>query len=112
MGHATRTDVATRPRFGRGARQRTIRLREPPASGALRLPALHHHRGSPAATVDRRCASSAPAPPAEIGNWRPYGEREIIRFLIRNIHPLSSIDSYHIETPMRLNLRLRRLSDQ
>src|SRR3984885_871198 len=24
-----------------------IRLREPPASGALRLPALHHHRGSP-----------------------------------------------------------------
>jgi hypothetical protein len=22
-------------------------LREPPASGALRLPALHHHRGSP-----------------------------------------------------------------
>ena len=47
MGHATRTDVATRSRFGRGARHRTIRLREPPASGALRLPALHHHRGSP-----------------------------------------------------------------
>src|ERR1700729_1246778 len=41
VGHATRTDVATRPRFGRGARHRTIRLREPPASGALRLPALH-----------------------------------------------------------------------
>jgi hypothetical protein len=47
VGHATRTDVTTRPRFGRGARHRTIRLREPPASGALRLPALHHHRGSP-----------------------------------------------------------------
>src|ERR1700676_1355349 len=46
VGHATRTDVATHPRFGRGARHRTIRLREPPASGALRLPALHHHRGS------------------------------------------------------------------
>ena len=28
-------------RFGRGARHRTIPLREPPASGALRLPALH-----------------------------------------------------------------------
>src|SRR6202043_4207493 len=47
VGHATRTDVAPRPRFGRGARHRTIRLREPPASGALRLPALHHHRGTP-----------------------------------------------------------------
>src|ERR1700682_1044110 len=47
VGHATRTDVATHPRFGRGARHRTIRLREPPASGALRLPALHHHRRSP-----------------------------------------------------------------
>jgi hypothetical protein len=47
VGHATRTDVATRPRFGRGARHRTIRLREPSASGALRLPALHHHRGPP-----------------------------------------------------------------
>src|SRR6202035_5550272 len=33
VGHATRSDVATRPRFGRGARHRTIRLREPPASG-------------------------------------------------------------------------------
>ncbi|MGD0025962.1 MAG: hypothetical protein ABSC37_15320, partial [Xanthobacteraceae bacterium] len=40
-GHATRTDVTTRSRFGRGARHRTIRLREPPASGARRLPALH-----------------------------------------------------------------------
>src|ERR1700691_379609 len=40
-GPATRTDVAPRSRFGRGARHRTIRLREPPASGARRLPALH-----------------------------------------------------------------------
>ncbi len=40
-GRATRANVATRSRFGRGARHRTIRLREPPASGALRLPALH-----------------------------------------------------------------------
>src|SRR5271169_5092045 len=41
VGHATRANVATRSRFGRGARHRTIRLREPPASGARRLPALH-----------------------------------------------------------------------
>ncbi len=41
VGRATRANVATRSRFGRGARHRTIRLREPPASGALRLPALH-----------------------------------------------------------------------
>ena len=41
MGHATRANVTTRSRFGRGARHRTIRLREPPASGAPRLPALH-----------------------------------------------------------------------
>ena len=52
MGRATRTDVTTRSRFGRGARHRTIRLREPPASGARRLPALH--RGSLLAAVDRR----------------------------------------------------------
>ena len=43
VGHATRTSVTTRSRFGRGARHRSIRLREPPASGALRLPALHRH---------------------------------------------------------------------
>ncbi len=41
LGHATRANVATRSRFGRGARHSTIRLREPPASGARRLPALH-----------------------------------------------------------------------
>jgi hypothetical protein len=41
VGHATRTSVTTRSRFGRGARHRSARLREPPASGALRLPALH-----------------------------------------------------------------------
>jgi hypothetical protein len=35
-----------------------------------------------------------------------------IRFLTRNIDLLSSINSYHIETPMGLNLRPRRLSDQ
>src|ERR1700730_4195398 len=75
VGHATRTDVATRPRFGRGARHRTIRLREPPASGALRLPALHHHRGSPS----RLSTAAAPVPlplrrPAF--NRRPYGKRE------------------------------------
>jgi hypothetical protein len=35
VGHATRTSVTTRSRFGRGARHRSIRLREPPASGAL-----------------------------------------------------------------------------
>jgi hypothetical protein len=40
-GRATQANVATRSRFGRGARHRTIPLREPPASGALRLPALH-----------------------------------------------------------------------
>jgi hypothetical protein len=40
-GHATRTNVTTRTRFGRGARHRTIRLLEPSASGAQRLPALH-----------------------------------------------------------------------
>jgi hypothetical protein len=43
VGHATRTSVTTRSRFGRGARHRSIRSREPPASGALRLPALHRH---------------------------------------------------------------------
>ena len=41
VGRATRANVTTRSRFGRGARHRTIPLREPPASGALRLPALH-----------------------------------------------------------------------
>ena len=40
-----------------------IRLREPPASGALRLPALHHHRGSPPrlSTAAAREPPSAPA---------------------------------------------------
>ena len=41
VNRATRANVTTRSRFGRGARHRTIPLREPPASGALRLPALH-----------------------------------------------------------------------
>jgi hypothetical protein len=36
-----------------------IRLREPPASGALRLPALHHHRGSP----PRLSTAAARVPP-------------------------------------------------
>jgi hypothetical protein len=44
VGHATRTSVTTRSRFGRGARHRLARLREPPASGALRLPALHRQQ--------------------------------------------------------------------
>src|SRR4029077_15108764 len=75
VGHATRTDVATRSRFGRGARHRTIRLREPPASGAVRLPALHHHRGSPA-----RLSTSAPrrATPVAVlgrGGRAPLRER-------------------------------------
>ena len=77
MGHATRTDVAIRPRFGRGARHRTIRLREPPASGALRLPALHHHRGSPPRLST--AAARAPLPlrqAAGVVNRRPYGEQE------------------------------------
>ncbi len=83
VGHATRTDVATRPRFGRGARHRTIRLREPPASGALRLPALHHHRGSPPRLSTAAAQSSAPAPlAAGINNRRPYGERDEFAFII------------------------------
>ncbi len=76
VGHATRTDVATRPRFGRGARHRTIRLREPPASGALRLPALHHHRGSPPRLSTAAARVPLPLPPAGVVNRRPYGERE------------------------------------
>ena len=75
MGHATRTDVATRPRFGRGARHRTIRLREPPASGALRLPALHHRSPPRLSTA----AARAPFPlrqTAGVDNRRPYGEGE------------------------------------
>ena len=111
MGHATQTDVATRPRFGRGARHRTIRLREPPASGALRLPALHHHRGSPSRLST--AAARVPLPlrwPASSASVLP--KSGMIRCLIRTIDPLSSINSYHAETPMRLNLRPRRLSDR
>jgi hypothetical protein len=65
-----------------------------------------------AAAVDRRCPSSAPArrrPASSIGVLTASGK---IRFLTRNIDLLSSIDSYHIETPRPLNLRPRRLSDQ
>jgi hypothetical protein len=112
VGHATRTDVATRPRFGRGARHRTIRLREPPASGALRLPALHHHRGSlPRLST---AAARAPLPPrrrpaSSTGALTASGK---IRLLTRKIGPLSSINSYGAEAPTCLNLSPRRLSDQ
>ena len=77
VGHATRTDVATRPRFGRGARRRMIRLRGPPASGALRLPALHHHRGSPPrlSTAAARVPLPLRGRPVFV-NRRPHGERE------------------------------------
>ncbi len=61
-GRATRANVATRSRFGRGARHRTIRLREPPASGALRLPALH--RGFFARAAGRLGLKTALAPSA------------------------------------------------
>jgi hypothetical protein len=112
VGHATRTDVATRPRFGRGARHRTIRLREPPALGALRLPALHHHRGSP-----RRLSTAAARVPLPL-RGRPaffagvFTEGGMIRSLTRNIDRLSSIFSYSAKTSTRLNLSPRRLSDQ
>jgi hypothetical protein len=112
VGHATRTDVATRPRFGRGARHRTIRLREPPASGALRLPALHHHRGSPP-----RLSTAAARVPLPL-RGRPASSTGIlttsgmIRSHYRKIGLLSRINSYFVETPTRLNLRPRRLSDQ
>src|SRR5580704_1270503 len=89
VGHATRTDVATRPRFGRGARHRTFRLREPPASGALRLPALHHHRGSPPrlSTAAARAPLPLRQPASATGVLTVSGK---IRFLTRNIHPVSS----------------------
>jgi hypothetical protein len=111
VGHATRTDVATRPRFGRGARHRTIRLREPTASGALRLPALHHLRGSlpRLSTAAARAPLPLRQPASATGVLTVSGK---IRFLTRNIDPLSRIYSYRIETPMRLNLCPRRLSDQ
>jgi hypothetical protein len=89
-----------------------IRLREPPASGALRLPALHHHRGSPP-----RLSTAAARVPLPL-RVRPASSTGIltksgmIRSLTRNLDLLSSIDSYHVETPTPLNLSPRRLSDQ
>jgi len=111
VGHATRTDVATRSRFGRGARHRTIRLREPPASGALRLPALHHHRGSPPrlSTAAARAPLPLCRPEAKSGVVTESG---MTRFHNGNIGLLSSIKSYGTEAPTRLNLCPRRLSDQ
>jgi hypothetical protein len=93
VGHATRTDVATRPRFGRGARHRTFRLREPPASGALRLPALHHHRGSPPrlSTAAARVPLPPHRPASSTGVLTVSGK---IRSLTRNIDLLSSMYSY------------------
>src|SRR5580700_5535818 len=88
VGHATRTDVATRPRSGRGARHRTIRLREPPASGALRLPALHHHRGSPP-----RLSTAAARVPLRGRPDRQPASSGKIRFHNGNIGLLSSINS-------------------
>src|SRR5208283_1540885 len=93
VGHATRTDVATRPRFGRGARHRSIRLREPPASGALRLPALHHHRGSPPrlSTAAARVPLPLRGPQSKTGVLTAGG---MFRLYSRNFHLLSSINSY------------------
>ena len=111
VGHATRTDVATRPRFGRGARHR----RSACANRLLR--ARCASRRSTTIAVPRRgcrpAAARAPLPlrrpVSSTGVLRVSGK---IRFLTRNIDLLSSIYSYHIEIATRLNHRPRRLSDQ
>src|SRR5580692_2837893 len=71
-----------------------IRLREPPASGALRLPALHHHRGSPPRLSTAAARAPLPLrrrPASSAGALTASG---MIRFHYRNISPLSSIKSY------------------
>ncbi|MFZ3336234.1 MAG: hypothetical protein WA199_09825, partial [Xanthobacteraceae bacterium] len=71
-------NVTTRSRFGRGARHRTIRLREPPASGALRLPALH--RGFFAQAAGRLGLKTALAPiTRRCCRAMAFTERDLIR---------------------------------
>jgi hypothetical protein len=92
VGHATRTDVATRPRFGRGARHKMIRLREPPASGALRLPALHHRSPPRLSTAAARVPFPLRGRPAASAGVLTVSGK--IRIHNGNIGLLSSIKSY------------------
>ena len=71
-----------------------IRLREPPASGALRLPALHHHRGSPPRLSTAAARAPLPfrgRPASSTGVLTVNGK---IRFHNGNIGLLSSINSH------------------
>jgi len=80
VGRATRTDVATRSRFGRGARHRTIRLRGPPASGARRLPALHRACRQGGRPPRRKTASALP-----IGGRRRPPSTRVIRIFVTEL---------------------------
>ena len=76
MGHATRTDVATRSRFGRGARHR----RSACANRLLRARCASR-RSTTIAVLRRGCRPPLPefrsrSAEAGIVNRRPYGERE------------------------------------
>ncbi len=80
VGRATRTDVTTRSRFGRGARHRTIRLRGPPASGARRLPALHRGCRQGGRPPRRKTASTLP-----IGGRRRPPSTRVIRIFVTEL---------------------------
>ncbi len=91
-GRATRANVATRSRFGRGARHRTIRLREPPASGALRLPALHRgfslKAGRPASAWKPHSLPSPGMPPGH-GLYRARFDSRYVTDIRTNVKSLS-----------------------
>ena len=80
VGRATRTDVTTRSRFGRGARHRTLRLRGPPASGARRLPALHRGCRQGGRPPRRKTASALP-----IGGRRRPPSTRVIRIFVTEL---------------------------
>ena len=80
VGRATRTDVTTRSRLGRGARHRTIRLRGPPASGARRLPALHRGCRQGGRPPRRKTASALP-----IGGRRRPPSTRVIRIFVTEL---------------------------
>src|ERR1700683_2766670 len=72
VGHATRTDVATRPRFGRGARHR----RSACANRLLRARCASR-RSTTIAVLRRGCRPPPPESrlsllPTGIAGWRPY----------------------------------------
>jgi hypothetical protein len=99
VGHATRTDVAARSRFGRGARHRTIRLRVPPASGARRLPALHLNPRSD-------CRRADPLPPCHrpASGGRPVtGGRPDVTVSVTNVNVKATTGASSLRGAKRRN---------